>query len=58
MVENCVDCGARQKTLFCRMSAETMRELNMIRQTALAPPGAVLFVEGETPRGLLVLCSG
>jgi len=58
VVENCVDCGARQKTLFCRMSAETMREMNMIRQTALYPQGAVLFVEGETPRGLFILCSG
>ena len=58
VVENCVDCSARQKTLFCRMSAETMRELNMIRQTALYPADAVLFVEGEIPRGLFVLCSG
>jgi CRP/FNR family cyclic AMP-dependent transcriptional regulator len=58
VVENCVDCGARQKTLFCHMSADTMRELNMIRQTSLYPEGAVLFVEGEAPRGLFVLCSG
>ena len=58
VVENCVVCGARQKTQFCHMSAETMRELNMIRQTALYPAGAVLFVEGEAPRGLFVLCGG
>jgi len=58
VVENCVDCSARQKNLFCRMSADTMREMNMIRQTALYPQGAVLFVEGEMPRGLFVLCSG
>ena len=58
VVENCVDCSARQKNLFCHLSAETMRELNMIRQTALYPQGAVLFVEGEMPRGLFVLCSG
>jgi len=58
VVENCVDCGARQKNLFCRMSVETVRELNMIRQTALYPQGAVLFVEGEMPRGVFVLCSG
>jgi len=58
VVENCVDCGPRQKNLFCRLSAETMRELNMIRQTALYPQGAVLFVEGEAPRGLFVLCNG
>lgn len=58
VVENCVDCGARQKNLFCHLSAETMRELNIIRQTALYPQGAVLFVEGEMPRGVFVLCSG
>jgi CRP/FNR family transcriptional regulator, cyclic AMP receptor protein len=58
VVENCVDCTARQDTLFCRMSAETMREMNMIRQTALYPQGAVLFVEGEMPRGLFILCAG
>ncbi|MGC2324814.1 MAG: Crp/Fnr family transcriptional regulator [Terriglobales bacterium] len=58
VVENCVDCGARQKNLFCHLSADTMRELNMIRQTALYPQGAVLFVEGEMPRGVFVLCSG
>jgi len=58
VVENCVDCGARQKTMFCRMSAETMREMNLIRQTALYPQGALLFVEGEMPRGLFILCSG
>ena len=58
VVENCVDCTARQKTLFCRMSVETIRELSGIRQTALYPQGAVLFVEGEMPRGLFVLCNG
>jgi CRP/FNR family transcriptional regulator, cyclic AMP receptor protein len=58
VVENCVDCSARQNTLFCRLSAETMRELNGIRQTALYPQGAVLFVEGEMPRGVFVLCNG
>jgi CRP/FNR family cyclic AMP-dependent transcriptional regulator len=58
VVENCVDCATRQNTLFCHMSVETMRELNGIRQTALYPQGAVLFVEGEMPRGLFVLCTG
>jgi CRP/FNR family transcriptional regulator, cyclic AMP receptor protein len=58
VVENCVECAARPKTLFCRMSAEALREMNLIRQSALYPQGAVLFVEGETPRGLFILCSG
>jgi len=58
VVDNCQTCANRQKTVFCKMPVDTLRELNMIRQTALYPPGALLFVEGESPRGLFVLCSG
>ena len=58
VVENCLNCGLRQTSVFCKMASETMRDLNAIRQTALYPEGALLFVEGESPRGVFVLCSG
>jgi CRP/FNR family transcriptional regulator len=32
--------------------------LNEIKATALYPKSAILFVEGQEPRGLFVLCSG
>lgn len=44
--------------MFCGLPEETLRALHAFRQTALYPPGALLFVEGETPRGLFVLCTG
>jgi len=58
VIENCIDCSQRDKPMFCHLSQETMRELNSIRETALYPEGALLFVEGESPRGVFVLCSG
>jgi CRP/FNR family transcriptional regulator len=44
--------------MLCNLAKETLRDLYAFRQTALYPPRAVLFVEGETPRGLFVLCTG
>lgn len=40
------------------MPARSMRTLEQIKFTAMYPKGSLLFVEGETPRGVIVLCSG
>ncbi len=58
VVDNCTICNMREKSSFCHVTAEAVRELNGIRQVALYPPGALLFVEGEAPRGVFVLCGG
>jgi CRP/FNR family cyclic AMP-dependent transcriptional regulator len=58
VVESCSDCTMREKGPFCRLLQGTLSELNSFRQDCLYPRGAVLFVEGEMPRGLFILCSG
>lgn len=58
LIESCFACVLREEGLFCRLPPETLTDLNSIRQTALYPPGALLFVEGESPRGLFILCAG
>ena len=58
VIDSCFACVLREEGLFCRLSPEALRDLNSIRQTALYPQGALLFVEGESPRGLFILCSG
>ncbi len=58
IVESCSTCAMREKGLFCRLPQGTLAELNSLRQSSLYPRGAVLFVEGEMPRGLFILCSG
>lgn len=56
--DHCTDCAVRKERLFCNMSDETMAALDAIKFTSVYPKGSVLFVEGEQPRGVFILCSG
>ena len=59
LVEHCSQCSQRQvKGGFCNMAAEPMEALDSMKFTGAYPKGALLFVEGEQPRGVFVLCRG
>lgn len=55
---NCTTCGRSVDRQFCNMSPAAMKTLDAIKFTSLYPKGSILFVEGEDPRGVFVLCSG
>ena len=55
---HCTECAFRQAHEFCNMSAETMAALDAMKFTGVYPKGSILFVEGEEPRGVFILCSG
>jgi CRP/FNR family transcriptional regulator len=40
------------------MSASAVAALDAIKYTSVYPKGSLLFVEGEQPRGIFILCSG
>ncbi|MEA2490412.1 MAG: family transcriptional regulator, cyclic receptor protein [Acidobacteriota bacterium] len=59
LVEHCSDCSQRQTPgAFCNMAAEPVAALDSMKFTGAYPKGALLFVEGEQPRGVFVLCRG
>lgn len=58
VVDHCGQCPRRAEHSFCDMSSAPMEALDQIRFTASYPKGALLFVEGEQPRGVYILCSG
>jgi len=58
IAENCETCVLRQSHWFCGLSAECLRLLGGASHSATYPGGALLFVEGQTARGVYVLCSG
>lgn len=58
ILQTCLACSVSQDRLFCNLGREALAELDSIRQTAVYPAGAVLFVEGQPCRGLFILCSG
>lgn len=58
MIESCMSCKARGDGFFCRFSPKVLRGLDEVSHHTVMPAGAVLFVEGQTPRGVFLLCSG
>jgi CRP/FNR family transcriptional regulator, cyclic AMP receptor protein len=58
MVESCMTCRLRKTQWFCGLSMESLRLLCDASHLITYPSGALLFVEGQTPRGTFVLCSG
>ena len=58
VIESCVGCKASREGFFCRFSPAVLRPVDSASYHSVMPSGAVLFVEGQTPRGVYVLCSG
>ena len=58
ILDNCVSCPVRGEHLFCNLSLPAAQRLNEIKSTAVYPKGAMLFIEGQQPRGVFVLCVG
>ncbi len=58
MCESCMTCKLNQPGWFCHLSHEGLKALSAASHLTLYPGGALLFVEGQTPRGAFVLCSG
>ena len=58
VVESCITCKLRADRLFCNLPAATLQTFENIKFATAYPPGAVLFVEGQQPRGIFVLCKG
>ena len=51
IIENCVTCKLRQDKWFCGLSPEVLKSFSAASHLSTYPGGAVLFVEGQTPRG-------
>jgi CRP/FNR family cyclic AMP-dependent transcriptional regulator len=58
IIDSCLTCPVREEHLFCNLSAPAVRKLNEIKSTAIYPKSAMLFIEGQQPRGVFVLCTG
>jgi len=58
ILDDCLACPVRQEHIFCNLSETAVRKLNQIKSTAVYPPSAMLFTQGQQPRGVFVLCSG
>jgi CRP/FNR family cyclic AMP-dependent transcriptional regulator len=58
IIESCLSCPHREDRLFCNLPPAAVQRLAGITSPSSYPKGATLFVEGQAPRGVFILCSG
>jgi CRP/FNR family transcriptional regulator, cyclic AMP receptor protein len=58
IIENCLNCPHREERLFCDLPPAALQHMSQITSASSYPKGATLFVEGQTPRGVFILCNG
>src|SRR5438270_7948839 len=58
IIESCLACPHQEERLFCNLPAKALQALAAITSPAAYPKAATLFVEGQLPRGVFILCSG
>jgi CRP/FNR family transcriptional regulator, cyclic AMP receptor protein len=58
ITENCLICKLRHSGFFCDLPKESLQDLEKIKFASALPQGAILFVEGQSPRGAYIICSG
>ncbi len=55
---DCTKCTYRGERPFCNLEEKAVAALDAMKFTSVHAKGALLFVEGEDPRSVYVLCSG
>jgi hypothetical protein len=58
IIESNLSCLHREDGLFCNLPPPAAQGLAGITSAAAYLKGATLFVEGQSPRGVFILCSG
>jgi CRP/FNR family transcriptional regulator, cyclic AMP receptor protein len=58
IINNCSTCALRGDGFFCQLSSPSLKSFEEAKFTSSYPANAVLFVEGQMPRGVYLLCKG
>ncbi len=58
VIENCLTCKLKKDHFFCSFSPEVLKCVSHASHQSTFPGGALLYVEGQMPRGVFVLCTG
>ena len=58
VIESCLSCPLVKDHVFCDLPQSALAALDEISSPAIYPKDAVLFVEGQDPRGVFVICHG
>lgn len=58
ITDSCLTCKMRKAGFFCSSSAELLKAISAASHQSALPGGALLYLEGQMPRGVFMVCSG
>ncbi len=58
ITDSCAECINLHSGSFCDLSDSVLQSLDQVSHKTALPAGAILFVEGQAPRGMFMICSG
>ena len=58
VIEECLTCPLVKDRIFCDLPRPVLAAMDAISSSATYPKDAILFVEGQDPRGVFVICNG
>jgi CRP/FNR family transcriptional regulator, cyclic AMP receptor protein len=58
ITDDCTECAHTNPSFFCGLSHPALQALTQVSHKSILPAGAILFVEGQAPRGMFIICSG
>jgi len=58
IIDSCVVCKLKNPKFFCDLPKGSLEAFDAIKYAAAYPAGAMLFTEGQFPRGIYLLCKG
>ena len=58
LTASCLNCNMRDEMIFCDLSTTSIQAFQSITFATAYAKDAVLFIEGQAPRGVFVLCKG
>jgi len=54
----CGDCGLKTENFFCQLPEPELARFEALKVTKAYPKGTLLFIEGQKPAGIYMLCQG
>lgn len=58
VISGCLNCQLIKQRAFCNLSKPALAEMDAISSSSVYPKGTILFVEGQDPRGVFIICNG
>lgn len=58
IIDCCLACPLVKHRIFCNLPQNVLATLDHISSAAIYPRDAILFAEGQKPRGVFVICNG